>query len=190
MGRLRLFGELIEAGGAIEGGGGRRPAAVTRWGASFGRRATTRPRATPSSTSTRRTSPLASPPAIAGYCLLLAGSVYVSGMRYAQFDFTIDGQRQGTTKGVQQVQAVYAEDIQIGWLAQVPAGSHVFRPQWRVSAGSGLLRASSAETPAMFAVVELKVGVRRATKDKQAGPPRSIDGGDTSASRTVAVAGA
>jgi len=156
MGRLRLFGELVEAGGAIEGGGEGAPAG----GHQVGRVVRTAGDYQTTSTSfvDIDTANLAMnlTTGDSWVYLLLAGSVYTSGFTYAQFDFTVDGQRQGTTKGVQQVQAVYVEDVQIGWLTQVSAGSHVFRPQWRVSSGSALLRASSAESPAMFAVIELK----------------------------------
>ena len=155
MGRLRLFGELIEAGGAIEGGGG-----AAGGGHQVGRVVRTAGDYQTTSTSfvDIDTANLAVnlTTGDSWVYLLLAGTVYVSSVGYAHFDFTIDGQRQGTTKGVQQVQAVYGEDIQIGWLAQVAAGSHVFRAQWRVSTGVALLRASSAESPAMLAVVELK----------------------------------
>ena len=88
--------------------------------------------------------------------LLLLGSVYTGGLQFICFDFTIDGVRQGQAKGVQQVQAGYTQDLQIAWLAEVTAGSHVFRPQWRVTGGSATLRASTAETPLVFAVLELQ----------------------------------
>jgi len=88
--------------------------------------------------------------------LTLTGSAYITSFGYVQLDFTIDDVRQGQTKGVQQLQATYVAGIQVAWLVQVTAGSHVFRPQWRVSTGSALLRASAAETPLLFAVTELK----------------------------------
>lgn len=156
MGRLRLFGELIEAGGAIEGGGepasggGHQVARVVRTAGDY--------QTSSSSFVDIDTANLVINLTTGdGWVyLLLAGSLYVTSFGYVYLDFTIDGQRAGATKGVQQVQAVYAEDVQIAWLAQVSAGSHIFRPQWRVSAGVGVARASNAETPLLFAVVEMK----------------------------------
>ena len=155
MGRLRLFGELIEAGGAIEGGeeaaaGGHQVGRVVRLAGDYQTSSTSFVDIDTANLAISLTT------GDSWVYLLLAGTVYVSSFGCAYFDFTIDGQRQGATKGVQQVQAMYVEDIQIGWLAQVSAGSHVFRAQWRVSAGAAILRASSAESPAMLAVVELK----------------------------------
>jgi len=155
MGRLRLFGELIESGGAIEGDGGA-PAGghqIARIVRTAGDYQTTSVSFVDIDTTNLAISLTAGDSWV---FLLLTGSVSTTGGAYVWFDFTIDGQRQGAAKGVQFVQAVYVEDIQIGWLAQVSAGNHVFRPQWRVSAVQALLRASSAETPVMFAVVELK----------------------------------
>ncbi|HUS82227.1 MAG TPA: hypothetical protein VM013_03085 [Dehalococcoidia bacterium] len=155
MGRLRLFGELIEAGGAIEGGG-----EAAGGGHQVGRVVRTAGDYQTSSTSfvdiDTENLAVSLTTGDSWVYLLLTGTLYVSSFGYGCFDFTIDGQRQGATKGVQQVQAIYSQDVQIGWLAQVSAGSHVFRAQWRVSAGAALLRASSAESPTMLAVVELK----------------------------------
>jgi hypothetical protein len=155
MGRLRLFGELIEAGGAVEGGeqetgGGHQVARVVRTAGDYQTSSTSFVDIDNANLAISLTT------GDSWLCLLLAGSLYVNGLCCAQFDFTIGGQRAGATKGVQQVQAVYTEDIQIGWLAQVSAGNHVIRPQWRVSSGSAILRASNAETPLLFAAVELK----------------------------------
>jgi hypothetical protein len=155
MGRLRLFGELIEAGGAIEGGGepatdgGHQIARVVRTAGDYQTTSTSFVDIDTGNLCINVTT------GDSWVYLLLAGTVYVSGFGYAHFDFTIDGQRVGQDKGIQQVEALYPQDIQIAWLAPVSAGSHVFRVQWRVSAGAALLRASSAESPAMLAVVEL-----------------------------------
>ena len=157
MGRLRLFGELIEAGGAVEGGGGgggggggHQIARVVRASGDY--------QITSQSFVDIDTNNLVInlTTGASWVWLLLTGSVYVGSLQYGCFDFTIDGVRQGQAKGVQQVQASYVEDIQIAWLVEVTAGSHVFRPQWRVTGGMGLLRASSAETPLLFAVLELQ----------------------------------
>jgi hypothetical protein len=154
MGRLRLFGELTEAGGAIEGGGGAGGGhQVARAVRSDGDYQTTSTSFVDIDTANLAANLTTGESWV---LLLLAGTVYATGFGQVQFDFTIDDQRQGTTKGLQQLQPVYNEDIQIAWLAQVAAGSHVFRAQWRVTAGTGVLRASSAESPAMLAVVELK----------------------------------
>jgi hypothetical protein len=156
MGRLRLFGELLEAGGAIEGGGqgapsgGHQVARVVRTAGDYQTSSTS----FVDIDSTNLTINLTT--GDTWILLLLTGSVYGASYSVVQFDFTIDGQRQGTAKGVQQVQEVNIQDVQIGWLAQISAGSHVFRPQWRVNMSSALLRASSTETPAMFAVIEIK----------------------------------
>lgn len=92
----------------------------------------------------------------ASWVLLLLLGTLSGGVTYHCFDFTIDGTRQGQNYGVQAVQAPYPQDIQIHWLAQLEAGSHTFRPQWRISSGSGgTLRASASYTPLVFAVIEL-----------------------------------
>ena len=157
MGRLRLFGELIEAGGAVEGGGGgggggggHQIARVVRTAGDYMTTSTSFIDIDTNNLVINLTT------GASWVWLLLTGSIYVSSLQYGCFDFTIDGVRQGQAKGVQQVQAVYVEDIQIAWLAEVTAGSHVFRPQWRVTGGAGFLRASSAETPLLFAVLELQ----------------------------------
>jgi hypothetical protein len=156
MGRLRLFGELIEAGGAIEGGGetapggGHQVGRVVRTAGDYQTTSTSFVDIDTANLAVNLTT------GDGWVYLLLAGSLYTSGLGYAHVDFTVDDQRVGAAKGVQQVQAVYLQDIQIGWLAQVSAGSHVFRPQWRVSGGSAVLRAGNAESPLLFAAVELK----------------------------------
>ena len=154
MGKLRLFGELIEAGGAIEGveqstGGGHQIARVVRTAGDYQTGSTSWVDIDSGNLVINMTTG-------GGWVqLLLVGTLYVSSMQTVCFDFTIDGERQGQTKGVQSVQATYAQDIQIAWLTQLSADSHVFRPQWRVSGGSATLRASAAETPLVFAVMEL-----------------------------------
>jgi hypothetical protein len=157
MGRLRLFGELIEAGGAVEGGGG--------GGGGGGGHQIARVVRTAGDCMTTSTSfvdidtnnlVINLTTGDSWVLLLLLSACYVSSLKYGCFDFTIDGVRQGQAKGVQYVQAVYDADVQIAWLAPVTAGSHVFRPQWRVTGGSAVLRASSAETPLLFAVLELQ----------------------------------
>ena len=156
MGRLRLFGELIEAGGAIEGGGEAAPGGghqigrVVRTAGDYQTTSLTFVDIDTANLAVNLTT------GDSWLYLLLAGTLYVSSFGFVHFDFAIDGQRQGATKGIQQVQATYVQDIQIAWLAQVPSGSHVFRPQWRVSTGSAILRAGSAESPLLFAVAELK----------------------------------
>jgi hypothetical protein len=155
MGRLRLFGELIEAGGAVEGGGGgggggHQIARVVRTSGDY---STTSQSFVDIDTNNLVINMTTGDSWIS---FLLTGTHYASYPNFGCFDFTIDGTRQGQTKGVQFAQALYEGDIQIGWLAQVAAGNHIFRPQWRVTGGMGLLRASSAETPLLFAVLELQ----------------------------------
>ena len=156
MGRLRLFGELVEAGGAIEGGGGsgggggHQVARVVRTAGDY---STT----SASFVDVDTNALVINLTTGAGWVwLLLVGSISAGGLQFICFDFTVDGVRQGQVKGVQQVQAGYTQDLQIAWLTEVTAGSHVFRPQWRVSGGSAVLRASTAETPLVFAVLELQ----------------------------------
>ena len=156
MGRLRLFGELIEAGGAVEeggggsGGGGHQIARVVRTAGDYSTSSTSFVDVDTNNLMINLTTG-------AGWVwLLLVGSIYAAGLQFICFDFTVDGVRQGQTKGVQQVQAGYTQDLQIAWLTEVAAGSHVFRPQWRVTGGSATLRASTAETPLVFAVLELQ----------------------------------
>jgi hypothetical protein len=158
MGRLRLFGELVEAGGAIEGGGsgegggggGHQIARVVRTSGDY------------QTTSTAFTDIDTSNLVInlttgdSWVLLILAGSLYVTSIQYGCLDFTVDDERVGGDKGVQQSQACYAQDLQIAWLMQVTAGSHVFRPQWRVTGGAGILRARSIETPLLFAIIEMR----------------------------------
>jgi len=153
MGRLRLFGELIEAGGAVEGGGGgggHQIARVVRTSGDYTTTSTTFADIDTTNLVINMTT------GDSWVLLLLIGSGYISGINYACFDFTIDGERQGQGKGVQYVQAVYLQDIQIAWLAQVAAGSHTFRPQWRVTGGTLTLRANTTDTPLIFAVLELQ----------------------------------
>jgi hypothetical protein len=156
MGRLRLFGELVEAGGAIEGGGGsgggggHQIARVVRTAGDYSNPSTSFADIDTANVVVNLTTG-------AGWVwLLLMSAVYSGSLQFTCFDFTVDGVRQGQTKGVQQVQAGYTQDLQIAWLTEVAAGSHVFRPQWRVTGGSATLRASTAETPLFFAVLELQ----------------------------------
>ncbi|MGD0766373.1 MAG: hypothetical protein ABR978_08755 [Dehalococcoidia bacterium] len=156
MGRLRLFGELLEAGGAAESGGGAGGAGSGLQVARVVRTAGDYQTTSQSFVDIDTTNLVINVTTGAGWVyLLLAGAVYVSSVQYGFFDFTIDGQLQGGAKGVQQVQPPYWQDIQITWLAQVAAGSHVFRPQWRVPSGMATLRASSPESPTLFAAIEL-----------------------------------
>ncbi len=157
MGRLRLFGELIEAGGAPEGGGGgngggggHQIARVVRTSGDYSTTNTSFEDIDTDNLVINMTT------GDSWVLLLLLGSTYVSAVKYGCFDFTIDGGRQGQDKGVQHVQAAYLQDIQIVWLAQVSAGSHTFRPQWRVTGGTGYLRASPSDSPLVFAVMELQ----------------------------------
>ena len=153
MGKLRLFGELSEAGGvAQEGGsgGGHQIARVVRTAGDYQTTSTSFVDIDPSNLSISLTT------GASWVQLLLAGSIYVSSYQYGLVDFTIDGERQGQAKGVQQIQPSYTQDIQIAWLTQVSAGTHVFRPQWRVGGGTATLYASSAQSPLFFAVIEMK----------------------------------
>lgn len=152
MGRLRLFGELIEAGGEIETGGegGGGACQVARAVVANGDYQT----ADTSFTDIDAANLSLQLTTEDGWVLLLlAGSAYIGLLQYCCFDFTIDGQRQGQVKGVQQLQASYFQDVQIAWLAQVQAGTHTFRPQWRVTGSSAVLRAGASETPLLFAVI-------------------------------------
>jgi hypothetical protein len=152
MGRLRLFGELIEAGGAVEGGGGGGGHQIARVVRTAGDYTTTSTSFVNIDTSNLVINMTTGESWVS---LLLLGSGY-SGTPFICFDFTIDEERQGQGKGVQYVQAPYLQDIQIVWLTQVAAGAHVFRPQWRVTGGSGTLRANPGDSPLVFAVMELQ----------------------------------
>jgi hypothetical protein len=157
MGRLRLFGELIEAGGAPEGGGGGGGGGggyqIARVVLTSGDYQTTTTTFVDIDTDNLVINMTTGDSLV---LLLLVGSLYVSSLKYCWLDFTIDGERQGQDKGVQYVQAPYTQDIQITCLTQVSAGSHTFRPQWRGTGGSCLLRASSDNTPLLFVVIELQ----------------------------------
>ena len=155
MGRLRLFGELVEAGGAVEGGavgggGGHQVARVIRNSGDY--------QTTSLSFVDVDTANLAINMSTADswVLLLLLGSCYVGGIQYVCFDFTIDGVRQGGDYGAQYVQPPYLQDVQIMWLAQVSAGSHTFRPQWRANGTTAYLQASTQHTPLAFAVIEIR----------------------------------
>ena len=158
MGRLRLFDELVEAGGAVEGGGGgggtgggHQIARVVRVSGDY--------QTTSQTFVDIDTNNLVINMTTGGswVLLLLAGSMYLgAGIQYACFDFAIDGVRQGQDKGVQFLQPTYMQDIQIVWLAQVTAGSHTFRPQWRSTGSPLVLRANSVDSPLLFTVIEIK----------------------------------
>ncbi len=153
MGRLRMFGELVEAGGAVEGGGtgggGLQVARVVRLASDYQTTSASFVDIDSNNLVINMTT------GASWVMLLLFGSGYTIGVQYECFDFTIDGVRQGNDYGVQYTQPYYLQDLQIVWLAQVAAGSHVFRPQWRANGVTCYLRASSQFTPLVFAVVEL-----------------------------------
>jgi len=155
MGRLRLFGELTEAGGAAQAeggsgvGGGHQVGRVVRITGDYLTSSVSFVDIDTANLAVSMTT------GASWVYLLLAGTLYVSNIQHACFDFAVDGQLQGAAKGVQYVQASYTQDIQIAWLAQVTAGTHIFRPQWRVLGGGALLRASSGESPLLFAAIEL-----------------------------------
>jgi hypothetical protein len=158
MGRLRLFGELVEAGGTVEGGGGgsgggggHQIARVVRTSGDYQTSSQTFVDIDASNLVINMTT------GDSWVLLLLACSAYLaSGIQYACFDFTIDGVRQGQAKGVQYLQPCYMHDIQIVWIAPVTAGSHTFRPQWRGTGSPLCLRANSADSPLLFTVIEFK----------------------------------
>ena len=109
MGRLRLFDELVEAGGAVEGGGGgggtggsHQIARVVRVSGDY--------QTTSQTFVDIDTNNLVINMTTGGswVLLLLAGSMYLgAGIQYACFDFAIDGVRQGQDKGVQFLQPTY-----------------------------------------------------------------------------------
>ena len=75
-------------------------------------------------------------------------------------DLAIDGTRQGQGYGlvVIQASASAAPNINMGfsYLTDVlSVGSHTFKIQWRVDAGTGTLFASTGVTPAILQVIEL-----------------------------------
>ena len=156
MGRLRLFGELIEAGGAVEGGGGgsggggHQISRVVRTAGDYVINSTTFADIDTANLVINMTT------GASWVQLLLLGTAYAFGEQTLSLDFTIDGTRQGQTNGVQRVFPMDAQDIQAAWLTQVAAGSHVFRPQAKTDSAWVRLRASSAETPLLFAVLELQ----------------------------------
>ncbi len=153
MAKLRMFGELLEAGGAVEGDGGSggalQVARVIRTAGDYQTTSSSFIDVDPSNLVINMTT------GANWVLLLLLGSSYASGIQYECFDFTIDGTRQGGSYGVQYVQPYYLQDLQIIWLAQVSAGSHVFKPQWRANGSTCTLRASNQYSPLVFAVVEL-----------------------------------
>ncbi|MGD0114930.1 MAG: hypothetical protein ABSC13_02855 [Dehalococcoidia bacterium] len=152
MGELRMFGELVEAGGAIEsgsgGGGGFQGARVVRTAGDYQTTSTSFVDIDGNNLVINLTT------GASWVMLLLLGSGYTAGLQYECFDFTIDGMRQGNDNGVQYSQPYYLQDLQIVWLMQVTAGSHVFKPQWRGTGVTCYLRASQL-APLVFAVIEM-----------------------------------
>jgi len=154
MGKLRMFGELVEAGGAVDGGsgggGGFQVARVVRAAGDYQTTSTSFVDIDSSNLVINMTT------GASWVMLLLLGSGYTAGIQYECFDFTIDGVRQGNDYGVQYSQPYYLQDFEIVWLAQVTAGSHVFKPQWRGTGVTCYLRATSQSTPLLFAAIELR----------------------------------
>ena len=77
-------------------------------------------------------------------------------------DLAIDGTRQGQTYGLVITQAananVHNENLSFVYVTDaLSAGSHTFKIQWRVDAGTGTLFASAGVTPAILTVLELGV---------------------------------
>lgn len=153
MGRLRMFGELVEAGGAVESGsagGGFQAARVVRAAGDYQTTSMSFVDIDNSNLVINMTT------GASWVMLLLLGSGYTAGSQYECFDFTIDGVRQGNDYGVQYSQPYYLQDLEIVWLTQVAAGSHVFKPQWRANGSTCYLRSSGQFTPLVFAVLEMR----------------------------------
>jgi len=154
MGRLRLFGELVEAGGAVEGGGGgggHQIARVVRTSGDYTTNSTSWADIDTANLVINMTT------GDSWVLLMLLGSLYTDGFHYGYFDFTIDGTRQGQSKGVLLIQANMEQDLQLLWLAHLSPGAHVFRPQWKVDTAGGChLYARTSMTPLLFAVLELQ----------------------------------
>jgi hypothetical protein len=87
--------------------------------------------------------------------IFLSGTTWNTSSPGNMFDVTVDGVRQGGANGIHYEVGNVPHGVSLTWLTQVAAGSHEFRPQWRVSAGTGMLAASSAMSPVMFAVIEI-----------------------------------
>ena len=87
--------------------------------------------------------------------IFLTGTTWNNSSPGNMFDVTIDGVRQGGANGIHYEVGNVPHGVSLTWLTQVAAGSHQFRPQWRVSSGTGVLAASSSTSPVMFAVVEI-----------------------------------
>jgi hypothetical protein len=154
MGKLRMFGELVEAGGAVagggSGGGGHQIARVVRTAGDYQTTSMSFVDIDSNNFAISMTT------GASWVMLLLLGSGYTAGVQYECFDFTIDGVRQGNDFGVEYSQPYYLQDLQIAWLAQVTAGNHVFKPQWRANGGTCYLRAANQFTPLVFAVIEMR----------------------------------
>jgi len=91
--------------------------------------------------------------------LTLQGSLAHSGAASTYFDFAIDGARvgSGNTWGLYHDQGAgtAVHGFQVVWELQVAAGSHTFRPQWRVGFGVAFLYGGSSFCPILFTVEEL-----------------------------------
>jgi hypothetical protein len=87
--------------------------------------------------------------------IMLTGTTWNTSVPSNMFDVSIDGVRQGGANGIHTEASSVLHGISLMWVASVSAGSHTFKPLWRVSAGEANLPASSSITPAMFAVIEL-----------------------------------
>jgi hypothetical protein len=87
--------------------------------------------------------------------ILLTGTTWNTSVPSNMFDISIDGVRQGGTNGIHYESSNVAHGVSLVWLAPVSAGTHTFKPQWRVSAAEANLPAISTVTPVMFAVIEL-----------------------------------
>jgi hypothetical protein len=148
-----MFGELVEAGGAVEGGsagGGLQVARVVRTAGDYQTTSTSFVDIDGNNLVISMTT------GASWVMLLLIGSGYTAGIQYECFDFTIDGVRQGNHYGVQYSQPYYLQDVEIVWLTQVAAGTHIFKPQWRGTGVTCYLRSSSQFTPLAFAVIEMR----------------------------------
>lgn len=78
------------------------------------------------------------------------------------FDFTVGGTRQGQTNGIIMRDAGAGPEpetwMHMEWLYQETVGGSItFRPQWKVTGGTGVIRAGTAQTPLLFSVEEIPV---------------------------------
>lgn len=88
--------------------------------------------------------------------ITLQGNTYNTANDYIRFDLTIDGSRQGENLGLITEKGNVAHGFHMVWETQLSAGSHIFRPQWKVVAGTAYLMTSTATWPVLFVVEELK----------------------------------